>query len=148
MLFVHLLLGLVLGAVFGNTIPFVLGSLFPDIDHFYVLIKNRFFDLKKIRASIKPEKRLQVKYKTPLLHSLLGVVIFSLIVFLIKPEYAPYFAIAYLLHLIIDWPDIDVKYYLYPLKIKFQGPLDLFSRLEIAFTFILIAELAILYFVL
>ena len=56
------------------------------------------------------------------------------------------FAIAYFLHLMMDWIDIDEKYYLYPLKIKFKGFLPIWSKLEKILTLISLIILIILYF--
>jgi len=56
-----------------------------------------------------------------------------------------YLGIAYLIHLLIDWIDIDEKFYLYPFKIKFNGFLPIWSRFEKIVTIILILVLVILY---
>lgn len=37
MIFLHFLLGLLLGKLFGHTLLFVVASLLPDIDHLYVI---------------------------------------------------------------------------------------------------------------
>ena len=118
MIFAHLLIGLVLGNLFGGYLWFILGSVFPDFDHVYVMIKNRFFSINRIINSMKFEEKFGVRYKTPLFHSILGLILFSIITYFFSNIGALYFAMAYLLHLLIDWPDIDEKYYLYPLKIK------------------------------
>ena len=46
------------------------------------------------------------------------------------------FFLAYLLHLFLDWPDIDRKYYFYPFKIKFKGFLQVWSYQERVITLI------------
>ena len=138
MIFIHLLLGIILGAIFGNYFFFILGSIFPDLDHPYIIIKNKLFSFKKIIKTIKYEKRFNLKYKTFLFHSLLGLVLFSSIVYLFSKTGAIYFGIAYFLHLLIDWIDIDEKYFLYPLKIKFKGFLPIWSRFKKILTIILI----------
>lgn len=130
MIFIHLLLGILLGQIFGNYFLFILGSIIPDIDHLYVAIKNGLLKQGIFLDSIRFEKRYKIKYKTPLVHSLLGLIIFSAIVFLFVKWQVIYFSIAYFLHLLADWPDVDEKYYLYPLKIKFKGPLKVFSNPE------------------
>ena len=80
MIFVHLLLGILLGTIYGNFFFFILGSIFPDIDHIYVIIKNKIFNLNKLIDTIKFEKRYNLNYKTPWLHSVLGLIFFSLFV--------------------------------------------------------------------
>jgi len=137
MIFIHLLLGIILGNIFGNYFFFLLGSIFPDIDHIYIILKNRLWNLKKIKQTIKYEKQFGLKYKTPLLHSLLGLMIFSSVIYLFNSNGTIYFSTAYFLHLLIDWIDIDEKYLLYPLKIKFRGFLPIWSRLEKILTIIL-----------
>jgi len=145
MIFIHLILGLILGKLFGNYFFFILGSILPDLDHLYVIIKNKFFSLNKILKSVKFEKRFGVRYKTPLFHSFLGLILFSVIIAFFDTKMATLFAIAYFLHLMVDWVDIDEKYYLYPLKIKFKGFLTIWSKLEEILTIILLIILIILY---
>ncbi|MEK6935462.1 MAG: metal-dependent hydrolase [Nanoarchaeota archaeon] len=146
MIFIHLLLGIILGKFFGNCFFFILGSIFPDIDHIYVVIKYKLFNSRKFVNSIKFEKKYNIKYKTPLFHSLLGLILFSLIICLFNKNGAIVFSIAYLLHLLLDWMDIDEKYYFYPLKIKFRGFLPIWSRFEQILTILLIVIILILIF--
>ncbi|HLD55122.1 MAG TPA: metal-dependent hydrolase [Candidatus Nanoarchaeia archaeon] len=146
MIFIHLILGLILGKIFGGYLFFILGSILPDIDHLYIMFKNKFFSINKIINSIKFEKKFGIKYKTPLCHSILGLILFSIIVFCFNKMGALYFGLAYLLHLLIDWLDIDEKYYLYPAKIKFRGILPIWSKSEQVLTIILLILLLFLYF--
>lgn len=145
MIFIHLLIGIILGKIFGGYLFFILGSMFPDIDHIYITIKNKLYNINKIIDSIKFEKEYNIKYKTPVFHSLLGLTIFSFIIFLFSNSGALIFSIAYLLHLIVDWLDIDEKYYLYPSKIKFKGFLPIWSRFDKILTMILLIIILILY---
>lgn len=136
MILIHLLIGVILGQIYGNYLFFIFGSIFPDLDHIYILIKNKI-SLRKLIDSIKFEKKYKIRYKTALFHSILGLILFSLIIFLFNKQGAIYFGVAYLLHLLIDWIDIDEKYYLYPLRIKFKGFLPIWSRIEQVITLIL-----------
>ncbi|MBI2130648.1 metal-dependent hydrolase [Candidatus Woesearchaeota archaeon] len=145
MIFAHLLIGLVLGKLSGNYLIFILGSVFPDFDHVYVMVKNRFFSMSRIINSMRFEEKFGVRYKTPLFHSIPGLILFSVITYFFSSIGALYFAMAYLLHLLIDWPDIDEKYYLYPLKIRFRGVLPIWSKPEQIFTIILLVLLLVLY---
>ncbi len=147
MIFIHLLLGIILGNFFGNYFFFILGSLFPDFDHLYIIIKNKIWNSKKIIETIKYEDKFNLKYKTKLFHSILGLVLFSLIAALFNAKGAIIFAIMYLLHLLMDWADIDEKYYLYPLKIKFKGFLPIWSKYEKLLTIILLILTSIILFV-
>lgn len=146
MIFIHLLLGILLGLSFGNLGLFILGSIFPDIDHLYIIIKKRIFAINKIIHTIKYEKKYNIKYKTPQLHSLLGLSLLSLIIYAFFGQQVIYFSFAYFLHLLIDWLDIDEKYYLYPLKIKFKGFLPIFSLVEIVATLILLLIILVFIF--
>lgn len=138
MIFLHLLIGILLGKIFGNYFLFIFGSIFPDLDHIYILLKKRI-PFNKIIDSIKFEEKYNLKYKTPFFHSLLGLLIFSgAVLILFNRESALIFAIAYFLHLLIDWADIDEKYYLYPTKIKFKGILPIWSKVEQILTLILL----------
>ncbi len=131
--------------IFENYFFFILGSILPDLDHVHIIIKNKLFSFKKIIKTIKYEKRFNIRYKTFLFHSVLGLILFSLIVYLFSKTGAIYFGIAYLLHLLIDWSDIDEKYFLYPLKIKFKGFLPIWSKFEQVLTIIIILLILILY---
>ena len=144
MIFIHLLIGIILGKVFGNYFFFILGSIFPDIDHLYVIIKNKFFSLRKIINSMKFESKFKIRYKTKFVHSLLGLGVFSLIVYFLDNKGVLYFFIAYLLHLLIDWIDIDEKYYLYPFNVKFKGILPIWSKFEKITTLILLVIIFLL----
>lgn len=145
MIFIHLLIGVILGFFFNNSFFFILGSIFPDLDHIYIIIKNRFFSINKIIETIKLEEKFKVRYKTPFFHSLFGMVLFSLVLFLINKKASTYFFIAYFIHLLVDWFDIDEKYYLYPFKIKFNGFLPIFSRFEKILTLGLFVIIILLY---
>ncbi len=138
MIFVHFLISLILGKLFGNYFFFILGAVLPDLDHIYIIIKNKLFSFKKIKETIKYEEKFGIRYKTALFHSILGLILFSFIIYLFKDTKVIYFAISYLLHLLIDWMDIDKKYFLYPLKIKFKGFLSIWSNFEKMLTIILI----------
>lgn len=102
MIFIHLLLGIILGKVYGNYLFFILGSIFPDLDHILIIIKNKFWNIKKIIKTIKFEKQFNIKYKTPLFHSVLGLILFSLIICIFDLKGALFFGIAYFIHLLID----------------------------------------------
>ncbi len=115
-----------------------LGSIIPDIDHLFVLIKNKIFTWNKITDSIRFEDKYQIRYKTKYFHSIFGAVVVSLPVLLFGTTGALYFFIAYIIHLLLDWPDQDEKQYFYPFsKKKFRGFLPIFSKPEIIFTAIL-----------
>ncbi len=145
MIFVHFLLGIILGKIFGSYLFFILGSILPDLDHIYIIIKNKLWSLEKIIRTIKYEKKFGIRYKTPLFHSVLGLIVFSLIVCLFSISGAIYFGAAYFLHLLIDWLDVDEKYFLYPLKIKFKGFLPIWSKLEKVLVILLILIALILH---
>ncbi len=138
MILAHLLLGIILGITFKSYFFFILGAIFVDFDHILVILKNKLWNLNKIIESIKFEKKFGIRYKTPFFHSLFGLLLFSLIIFVFNQKGGIQFGIAYLTHLIIDWIDIDEKYFLYPLKIKFKGVLPIWSRFEQITTVILI----------
>ena len=144
MIFIHFIIGIILGKIFGNYLFFILGSILPDVNHIYIIIKNKLFNLKKIKQTIKYEKRFNIRYKTKLFHSLTGLILFSLIIYFFSKTGAVYFSIAYLIHLLIDWIDIDEKYLLYPLKIKFKGFIPIWSKFEKILTIILIIIILIL----
>lgn len=146
MIFIHLLLGIILGKLFGNYSAFILGSILPDIDHIYIIVKNKFWSINKIISSIKYEKKYHLEYKTPFMHSVLGLVVFTIFAFLFNFG-ALEFGIAYLLHLLIDWFDIDIKYYLYPVKTKFKGILPIWSKFEKRITLALILIIICLFLI-
>ncbi len=130
MIFVHLLLGIILGITFKSYFFFILGTVFADLDHILVIAKNKLWGLNKIIESIRFEKKFGIRYKTPFFHSLFGLVLFSLVIFIFNQKGGMQFGAAYFTHLVLDWIDIDEKYFLYPLKIKFKGFLPIWSKFE------------------
>ncbi len=130
MIFLHLIIALIFGKITGQYWWFLLGSVFPDIDHLFIIAKHRLWNWGKFMRTLRFEKGYSILYKTPYTHSVLALVVYSFIVGLINFEWGLLFGSAYLAHLILDWLDIDVKYYLYPLKTKFQGILPIWSKTE------------------
>ena len=148
MIFLHALLGLIVGNIYGNYALFFIGaSMLPDIDHLYLIIKHKLFPLKKAIKVLKKEEEHSIHFKTPLMHSILGLAICSLIFFIIvqNVQFTTYFALMYASHLLLDWPDIDKKYYLYPFKKEFRGFLPIWSKTEKAITLSVILGMIILY---
>jgi hypothetical protein len=115
-----------------------LGSVLPDMDHLFIMVKNKIFTWRKIIDSIANEEKYKIKYKTKYLHSILGGVVISLPVSLISFSGGIYFLLGYLIHLALDFPDKDEKEYFYPLKTKIKGWLPIFSKVEISFTILLL----------
>jgi len=132
MIFLHLILGLILGNFYGHTLLFVVASMLPDIDHLYVIIKNKLYNKKKLFDALKHEERYNLRFKTPLMHSVLGLIICTSLFYLFSYNLtlSVYFSLAYFSHLLLDWPDIDKKQYLYPFKKEFKGFLPIWSRAE------------------
>jgi hypothetical protein len=144
MILAHLIVGLI--PVENNFSWFwFLGSIFPDVDHIFIIFKNKIFSLKKLTDTIANEEKYGIKYKTKYLHSVLGGIIISAVVFFVNFSGGIYFFLAYILHLTLDFPDKDEKQYFYPLKLKIKGWLPIFSKTEIIFTAILIIFLIIRY---
>ncbi|MFA6428802.1 MAG: metal-dependent hydrolase [Candidatus Buchananbacteria bacterium] len=141
MILAHTLIGL---APLGKTEFFwywFIGSVIADIDHLYIIIKYQLFSWPKLIDCLRFEKNYHVHFKTKYLHSILGAIILTLPLLLISARGASYFFVAYLLHLLLDWPDIDEKQYFYPYKLKIKGWLPIFSATEIIFTLVLIISL-------
>lgn len=145
MIFLHIIIGLILGKLANSYLPFILGSLIPDIDHIYIILKHKLYK-KNFLDTLKNEEKYKIKYKTPFLHSILGLITFSAIFLLFIQSYLQtiYFSFAYLLHLLLDWPDKDIKYYFYPLKTKFKGFLPIWSKTEQIITLIALVILIFL----
>lgn len=85
---------------------------------------------------MKFENKFKIRYKTKLVHSLLGLIVFSILLYFLDNNGVLYFSVGYFLHLLIDWLDIDEKYYLYPFNIKFKGFLPIWSNIEKVVTLI------------
>lgn len=147
MIFLHLLLALILGKLFGHTLLFAFASLLPDIDHLYIIVKHKLFTKKKFLNALKHEKRYNLRLKTPLMHSLLGLVLCSLIFLLITfdNQLTLLFSLTYFSHLLLDWLDIDKKQYFYPWKKEFSGFLPIWSKAEKVITIIAVIVLIALY---
>ncbi len=137
MIFAHPLIGLILGKQFGYTTYFVVGSVLPDIDHLFVLIKNKHFKPREIFDAMKNEKKYGERYKTPYTHSLLAWVVISTFIILINKMAGLAFSIGYLIHLILDAIDTDEKQLFYPFKKRLKGFLPVFGSFEIIISLIL-----------
>ena len=138
MILAHSIIGITLGNCFGYFWFFVLGSIFPDIDHLIILIKYKIFSWRKIVDSVRFEKEYNITYKTKYIHSVFGAIIVSIPVMLIDFTGGLYFFLSYIIHLLLDWLDIDEKQFFYPFKKKFKGFLPIFSKTEMIFTLFLI----------
>lgn len=137
MILAHVVVGVTLGNYLGHFWYILVGSIFPDIDHLLVLGSRKFFSFKDIVNSIRFEKEYGLNYKTKYVHSLLGALVLSVPAALFDIKGGIAFFVGYVIHLLLDWLDIDEKYYLYPLKKKFSGFLPIFSMTEIIFTIIM-----------
>jgi len=115
-----------------------LGSLFPDLDHIFIILKYRFFSPRKIVDSIFNEEKYGVKYKTKYFHSILGGIVFSTLIAIFNLSGGIYFFSGYSIHLALDLFDKDEKEYFFPFKKKVRGWLPIFSKPEIIFTILLI----------
>ena len=137
MILAHPIIGVTLGNYFDHFWYFFIGSVFPDIDHLFVIVSQKIFSFKDIIGSLRFEKKYHLSYKTKYVHSLFGALIVSIPVAMFDVKGGLSFFIGYVIHLLLDWFDTDEKYYLYPLKKKFSGFLPVFSMTEIIFTIIL-----------
>ena len=115
-----------------------LGSVVPDIDHLFVLYKYKIFSLKKIFKIQANEEKYCLHFKTKYGHSIFGAVVCSLPILFLDAYGAMFFFFAYILHLVLDWPDKDEKQYFFPLKFKVRGFLPILSKWEILFTLVLL----------
>ena len=138
MILAHALVGITAGTYVGDMPYIFIGSVFPDIDHLIVIVKNKTYSLNKLIDSLRTDGQHGLKYKTKYVHSIFGAVVFSAPIVLWNPLGAWHFFLSYLGHLALDWVDHDEKQYLFPLKKKFRGFLPIFSRTEIAFTIALV----------
>jgi hypothetical protein len=152
MIFLHLILGVFLGKFFRHYAAFILGAVFADLDHIYIYfikggLRWKNFSWKKLLDFIKYEERFGFKSKTPLFHSILGLIVFSAMTYILFGQEVVFFAIAYLSHLLLDWLDKDEKYLLYPWKLRFKGFAPVWSRTEQVITAVSLAALAVLYLI-
>ncbi len=146
MFFIHLIIPLILGKLLGNYWYLLVGSLIVDIDHVIILIKNKHYNLRECIDILKHEERYGERLRSPYLHSFLGLVSTSLLVWLLfNANGAVYYAIGYLIHLMIDLFDKDVMFLFYPAKIKFNGTLPIASHVELALTAFFLVLLVVLF---
>ena len=115
-----------------------LGSVIADIDHLFVLYSHKIFSWDKLIDAIKFEDKYGIHFKTKYMHSIFGAIVTTIPAFFISKEGALYYFVAYIIHLVLDWPDIDEKQYFYPFKKKIRGFLPIFSKPEIIFTILLL----------
>jgi hypothetical protein len=137
MIFAHLIIG---------TIPiedkfswfWFIGSIIPDIDHLFIILKKKIFSYSKLMDSLVNEEKYGIVYKTKYCHSMFGAVMFSIPVLIFSFTGGVYFLVGYFLHLILDFPDKDEKQYFFPFKKKVKGWWPILSKQEIIFTIILL----------
>ncbi len=145
MIFAHLIVGAMPVDEAQFSWFWFVGSIIPDIDHVLVLAHRRIFAWDKIVDSLRHEEQYGIRFKTKYFHSLFGALIVSALVTFFNLTGGIYFFLAYLFHLLLDWPDRDVKQYLYPFKKEFRGFLPIFSKTEQALTGILFLLMLLLY---
>ena len=114
------------------------GNIIPDIDHLFVLYQHKIFSWDKLVDVMRFEEKYNLRFKTKYLHSIFGAVVMTTPILFIDLRGALYFFAGYLMALLLDWPDIDEKQYLFPFKKKFHGFLPIFSNTEKVFTLILV----------
>ena len=144
MILAHIIVGITAGTYVGDPNYIFVGSVFPDIDHIYVIAKNKMYPSKKLIQTMRYAGDFDMRYKTPLIHSVFGAILCSAPIALWNPLGSIHFFYAYIGHLVLDWVDHDEKQYLFPLKKKFRGFLPIFSRVEIAFTFALLVLMVVI----
>ncbi|MSU45469.1 MAG: hypothetical protein EXS47_02475 [Candidatus Zambryskibacteria bacterium] len=115
-----------------------MGSVIVDIDHLFVLYSHKIFSWGKLVDTTKFEDKYGIHFKTKYMHSIFGALVTTIPILFISMEGALYYFVAYLIHLVLDWPDIDEKQYFYPFKKKIRGFLPIFSKPEIIFTSLLL----------
>ncbi|HLC64711.1 MAG TPA: metal-dependent hydrolase [Candidatus Nanoarchaeia archaeon] len=146
MFFVHIILPLILGKVLGNYWYLLAGSLIVDIDHLVLLIKNKHYNLRECIDVLKHEEKYGEHLRSPYMHSFFGLIATSFIVGLFfSLTGAVYYAIGYLIHLMIDLFDKDVMHLLFPAKIRFNGVLPVPSHVEFALTLFFLAFMVVLF---
>ncbi len=136
----HILFGLILWKFTGNFLYVLLGSTIIDLDHYFQFKKegamkslgsfyNRLFNPKKNTSA-----------KIPMVHSLTGWLIFMNIFLFISKEFAIFFGLGYLGHLLLDLFDNSQKQFLWPIELKHKGPIKYNSLVE----YVIITGLVIL----
>lgn len=145
MIFAHIIAGLLPVENFNFSWFWFAGSLTPDLDHIFFIVKYKFFSYKKIAELFCNEEKYSLRLRTKYVHSLLGAVIISLPIFLYNTIGGTYFFAGYIFHLLLDWPDKDIKQYLYPLKKEFKGFLPIFSKPEKLFTLAILLIIIFIY---
>jgi len=148
MILAHTIVGFIPVDSYQFSWYWLVGSIIPDIDHLFIILKYKLFSWKKLINAERFEDNYGIHFKTKYGHSVFGAILVTLPVLMISTKGALYFFIGYIVHLILDWPDQDEKQYLYPFKIKFRGFLPIFSIQERIFTIFLILFLFYLYVIL
>jgi len=130
----HPLIGLLPVDHGGFSWFWLFGSIFPDIDHLFILLRHRIFSFGTAVERMRFEEKYGLRFKTPYVHSIIGAVVVSVAVAIISAHGAVYFFMAYCVHLLLDFPDRDEKEYFWPLKRKIRGFLPIGSKAEMIVT--------------
>lgn len=145
MIFNHIIAGFIPVDNFKFSWLWLLGSVIADVDHLFVLIYYKIFSWKKIVDLMLYEEKYKISLRTKYLHSVLGALVLSFIVFWFSAIGSIFFFAGYLFHLLLDWPDKDAKQYLYPFKKEFKGFLPIFSKTEKIFACTTLILLILIY---
>ena len=136
--FAHIISGLIIGKLSGLYIPALIGAVLVDLDHLISYAKHKvLFKPKKLWKTLTATKDPFGDQRN-FLHSFITWPILSLVVIIINFQIGLIFALAYLIHLLLDMTDNADFYPFYPLKFKINGPMKYFSKEEFVFTLILL----------
>lgn len=133
-IFAHLAAGLIIGKLTHNYPLALAAALLVDVDHLIPYVKHKvIYSFKKFWKTITDPSDPYGGQRN-YLHSFITWIAVSLIAFLINFNIGLIISISYLSHLFLDMLNSSDFYPLYPLRYKFTGPIEYFSRKELIFT--------------
>ena len=135
----HLILGLIIGKATGNYPLAVVASIAVDVDHFVPFAQNGVLWSPRKLWRVMTDRTDPLGTPRFILHNVfLGVAICAGS-FLIHPPLGLIVSLAYAGHLALDALDDTIYFPLYPkTSVNIRGPIQYFSKAEIAFAAVLI----------
>lgn len=142
----HLAAGLIIGKLTGNFSVALIGALVIDLDHVVSYLKHGIlFKPRKLFKAISDQDDPWGDQRG-FLHNIFAWVIISALVAAIDLKIGLVFSVAYFSHLLLDALDGAEFYPLFPIKrLNFRGPIQYYSKQEIAFTTFLLFIFLLLY---
>lgn len=140
----HLIAGALVGHITGDYTTALIVSVIIDIDHLPSMIYHKVFKSNERLFSSLVRVGVPHEARRGIFHNILSFFILSVIVSRIYPDISFAFALAYIVHLMLDMLDNANTYIFYPFStFNVRGPIKFFSLRELYFAIALLCILVV-----